>query len=211
MCSSSSSSKRVCVVGLMGEQSNTVRILLRNDRKSRHRLVAPRAGARARQPTSEHLLSLGHTPTHTPVSQQRVFVACARVVRVCVCVHVHMLAFRLYSPLSPSIWGGEQRRAFVGADRTHMAPLAGGNRLYLKPGFDVVHEARPTPLQSLKRKPIVFVLCACVCIHEYTHTHTTTTHDCSLACGSPLMSYGYWDCLPLFKPTFSWGKWMIGR
>ena len=52
-----------------------------------------------------------------------------------------------------------------------MAPLAGGNRLYLKPGFDVVHEARPTPLQSLKRKPIVFVLCACVCIHEYTHTH----------------------------------------
>ena len=109
MCSSSSSSKRVCVVGLMGEQSNTVRILLRNDRKSRHRLVAPRAGARARQPTSEHLLSLGHTPTHTPVSQQRVFVACARVVRVCVCVHVHMLAFRLCSPLSPSIWGGGNR------------------------------------------------------------------------------------------------------
>ena len=154
-----------------------------------------------------------HTPTPTHPCRSNVCLLLAHVLCVCVCVYTSTCLRFACAPLClPPFGGGKQRRAFVGADRTHMAPLAGGNRLYLKPGFDVVHEARPTPLQSLKRKPIVFVLCACVCacMNEHTHTHTTT-HDCSLACGSPLMSYGYWDCLPLFKPTFSWGKWMIGR
>ena len=105
------------------------------------------------------------------------------------CTRPHACVSLVLPSVSLHLGGGKQRRAFVGADRTHMAPLAGGNRLYLKPGFDVVHEARPTPLQSLKRKPIVFVLCACVCACMNEHTHTHHHHHARLLTRLRIASY----------------------